>query len=81
MKIIDFKQPIGSLELSIFYEVIDEIHNFDKSIYTIKHITYKDNSEKNITDITLDNIDVGTLKKIINLNGKTNFDYLDPSTI
>lgn len=79
--IIVFKQPIGSLELSIFYDVIDEIHNFDKSIYTIKHITYKDNSKKNITDITLDNIDVETLKKIINLNGKTNFDYLDLSTI
>ena len=79
--IIVFKQPIGSLELSIFYNVIDEIHNFDKSIYTIKHISYKDNSERNITDITLDNIDVDALKKIINLNGKTNFDYLDPSTI
>lgn len=79
--IIVFKQPIGSLELFIFYNVIDEIHSFDDSIYTIKHISYKDNSERNITDITLDNIDVDVLKKIINLNGKTNFDYLDPSTI
>lgn len=71
--VIVFKVPIDDLGYAIVTDVLDEIYQFDPTIYLVEHIEYAGN--KKIKSIKLTNIDSEKLKKIINLNALGHFDY------
>lgn len=71
--VIVFKIPIDDLGYAVVTDILNEIHQFDPTIYLVKHIEYAGN--KKIQSVRFTNIDSEKLKKIINLNALEHFDY------
>lgn len=70
---IFFKIPIDDVGYAVVTDILNEIHQFDPTIYLVEHIEYAGN--KKIQSIKFTNIDLEKLKKIINLNALEHFDY------
>lgn len=70
---IVFKIPIDDVGYTVVTDILNEIHQFDPTIYLVEHIEYAGN--KKIQSIKFTNIDSEKLKKIINLNALEHFDY------
>lgn len=71
--VIIFKIPIDDLGYAVVTDILNEIHQFDPTIYLVEHIEYAGN--KKIQSVRFTNIDSEKLKKIINLNALEHFDY------